>query len=222
MIVSDLQVRSATDPAVVKRYQQAMASGEVFPLLVAAELEAILILVDGFHRIAAMKALGIDATEVKVHRVASLEEARWLAGKANLRHGKQLKPRERREVFRAYVHAGQHRFRGRKGGRLKSYREMSADLGGVPHSSLRNWTRRDFPSVFRAMSGGSDDAPPHGGLTGAQDLSATLERQATDALRQATASVNLIVDAGARYRLWAVAGELRDALEEQGIVKPPF
>lgn len=218
-----LQVRGGTDPRVVKRYRQAMAADEVFPPLLVAEVNGALLLVDGFHRLAAMAALCMDSSPVEIHRAASVREARWLAAQANLRHGEPLKARARRVAFNAYVRAMQHRRGARKGGRLKSYREISRDLGGIPHTTIRNWMKRDFPSVAAAI-GGQDEYPQRspGGLPDV-DTGTILYREAAEALNRAVAAAQAIFDTGARYRLWERAGELREALEGgPGIEKPDF
>jgi len=91
VLLSDMQVRRKTDARIVKQCRQAMSAGEVFPPVGVAEVSGALVLIDGFHRVAAMRALGLQQALADVQQVATLEEARWLAAQANLRHGLAVK-----------------------------------------------------------------------------------------------------------------------------------
>ena len=62
-------------------------------------------------------------------------------------------------MFRAFVKAKQHR---KPNGRLKSYREIAAEIGGTKsHNTINNWMREDYPAIARAMGGA--DGPGSGG-----------------------------------------------------------
>ena len=212
-LLPQMQLRTKTDPATVKRYAQAMNHGVVFPPILVANLAGVLILVDGFHRVAAMTSLGIRQTPAEVREVATLEEARWLAAKANLTHGLPLKTKERRAVFRAYVKASQHRYGGDRGG-LKSYREMAGDLGGAHYTTLRNWMRSDFPSVFAAMS--DDTGAALGGLPLPEPRGRVFAREASEALDKALAALPGVTEPEDRGWLLAKVEDLRAALVEAG------
>lgn len=213
--VSDMQVRTRTDAGVVKRYAQAMRAGAEFPPIIVADVDGVLLLVDGFHRVSAMSALGISETPAVIVKSATIAEARWLAGKANLSHGFNLKARERRSVFQAYVHASQHRKGTGKRGPLKSYREMGSDLGGIPHTSVRRWMQRDFPSVFLAM--GEDHANARGGLPDAESASRVFAREVESALDHAMATLSGVSDPVERGRLLAKVDALKQAIEEASV-----
>lgn len=220
VVLPEMQLRAKTDPGTIKRYAQAMRSGVEFPPILAADLDGAFILVDGFHRVAAMQSLGIRQTPADVRPVSTLEDARWLAARANLTHGLPLKAGERREVFRAYVRASQHR-RGGKRGALKSYRDMAADLGGMAHTTLRNWTKRDFPSVFRALGG--DDGPAPGGLPDTEPSGQIFAREASEALDKAIAALPGVTDAADRGLLLEKVEALKAAIEEAGVeAEAPF
>ena len=91
---------------------------------------------------------------------AGLEEVKWIGAEANLTHGRPLKSKEYREVFRAYIRAGKHR----KGRRFKGYREIAEDLRGMhPHATIWQWMRRDFPQIAGRM-GRADEFRAKGGL----------------------------------------------------------
>ncbi len=209
-----MQVRAKTDPGTVKRYAQAMRVGAEFPPVEAVELDGVLVLVDGFHRIAAMESIGLTEVSANITPVASLEEARWLAARANLLHGLPLKAGERRGVFRAYMHARQHRRGGQKGA-LKSYREIAGDIGGASYNTVRNWMLADFPRVFRAM-GGQDGAGP-GELTEADTPGQRFAKEVHNALDKALAALPGVADPVARGRLLVKVEELAFAIEEAGV-----
>ena len=211
-LLEELQVRRQTDPKVVEDYRRAMQAGAVFPPIVVARVNGAVVLVDGFHRVGAFRALHIDAVEAEVIPAATLEDARWEAARANLAHGLRLKRGERRGVFRAYVQARRHRHEGRRRGRLKSYREMSADLPGFPHTSLRNWMRQDFPSVFRALAGGEVKAGARGGLPPPRKPEVALANEAAHALSAAAAALAGVTDADLRAELLEQVEALRAAL----------
>jgi hypothetical protein len=213
-LLREVQPRTKTDRATVKRYAQAMANGTDFPPILVANLKGVLILLDGFHRVAAMTSLNMDQTPAEVHEVATLEEARWLAAKANLTHGLPLKARDRRAVFRAYVGASQHR-KGGPRGVLKSYREMAADLGGVHYTTLRNWTRCDFPSVFAAIGG--DTNVGLGGLPEPEPPGRLFAREASEALDKALAALAGVTEPEDRGWLLTKVEALKEALEDAGV-----
>ncbi|MFP6862575.1 ParB N-terminal domain-containing protein [Pseudomonas sp.] len=152
----DFQIRTRLCTSTVNRYASAIKAGADMPPLQVALVDGVHILVDGFHRAAAYEALGyaeVDASVIEATR----DNALWMAAEANTRHGLPLTGKEHREVFRTYIRTGQHL----KGKRRKSYREMQADLQ-KQHTTLRNWTEKDFPGLFRVMGG--DNRSAEGGL----------------------------------------------------------
>jgi hypothetical protein len=135
----------------VKRYMGAYRAGKALPPILVKEHNAGYILIDGWHRVAALHELGERTVEAEIVQDAQLEDIRWLAGKANLTHGKPMRPKEYRAIFRAYIDAGQHR-EGET--RLKSYREISADLEGARGvSTLHGWMKADYPEIAARMAG---------------------------------------------------------------------
>jgi hypothetical protein len=87
-------------------------------------------------------------------------EAEWAAAEANTTHGLPLKPQEKREVFRHYVHTKQHR----DGRKFKSYRDIARELHGIAgKSTLQRWMATYFPSIASKMATGrpaETAAPP--------------------------------------------------------------
>lgn len=159
-----MQVRKKLDKRAIASYRSMTSAGSTPPLIKVACVPAArgaererLVLVDGWHRMEA----GALITEGALVRalVASMSEddARWEAAQANMHHGVQLKPSERRAVFAAYVKAGKHRTRDG----YKSWRTMASELM-QPHSTLRTWMRKDFRGIYARMRGDEGDQP--GGL----------------------------------------------------------
>lgn len=153
------QVRGQTNAATVNSYARAMRSGASFPPLTVVNVGGSLILVDGFHRRAAYEKNGEWQAPCEIKECESLEQALWLAFNANMRHGLPLKSKAKRDAFRAYVEAGNHRV---KGGGVQTYRDIAAAIPGSTHVSIWRWMQKDFPALFVEMSGGGEDAP--GGL----------------------------------------------------------
>lgn len=164
VVDSTFQIRKGRlNSAQVKRYADAMKTGQRFPAIKAMKVKGRLVLVDGFHRLAAAKYAGcLEALDVVVVGEGSAAEALWLAFEANRQHGLPLKTRELRDGFRAYVRARKNQT---ADGKLKSYRDISKDLG-VGHTTIRGWMQRFFPGVFRRMSNPNDGpvTPGEGGI----------------------------------------------------------
>ena len=157
-IIKDVnfQVRNAINQATVKRYADMMKAGKKLAPIKLASVDGSLMLVDGWHRVAAHESLGLETAQAEIV-VCSFKEAQWLAASANLEHGLPLKISEMRNVFRAYIETGRH-ITGKK---MQSYREIGTILG-KPHTTIRNWMLEDFPDVAEKMGGG--EATETGGL----------------------------------------------------------
>lgn len=141
------QMRQKLDGATVSRYATVLANGSTLPPVKLAEVNGALVLVDGWHRVAAHRKLGTFDIEATVD-AASEKDALWMAAQANLTHGLPLKSREVRAVFRAYMDAGKYW----KGRRPKSYREIAEDLGNLKtHQTIANWMSKDYRDVARLM-----------------------------------------------------------------------
>lgn len=142
------QMRAKLDAGAVKRYEGVYRSGKAMPPVKVAQVDGVFILVDGWHRVAALERLGQTQVEAEVVDT-SRDEALWMAAQANLEHGVPLKAKELREVFRAYVRSKRHVL---PRGKFKSYRDIGAELG-KPASTIYNWMSKDFPRVAAKMAG---------------------------------------------------------------------
>lgn len=120
------------------------------PPLDVALINDVLVLFDGFHRFEAMNGVGMTSAAVRIHHGRSYVELPYLGARNNLTHGLPMTNRDvRKIVFRSYVKSKNNK----DGKRYKSYREIASDFGSLySYNTFRNWMRKDFPSVFRAMS----------------------------------------------------------------------
>lgn len=213
-IVQDdqLQVRAKLDAGFIDRYANAYKQDVEMPPVTVAEINGAFILVDGWHRIAALQSLQKDCVEVRIIP-STMREAHWLAAQANLTHGLALKTRELQEVFKKYVKAHKHFVSmGTSGKRhtLKSYREIATDLGGYrAHTTIRNWMKKYFPNVYRRMS---DDPIPSKGQGGLIDedfkpISATVR----DNINNVRAAYRGVTDPDEKAQL---IGEVEKLLEQ--------
>lgn len=141
---SEFQVRSKLCQATVNRYAAAIKAGQQLPPLSVALVDGVPCLVDGYHRAAALELLGNYSAEAVVITATKLD-AQWMAAKANMQHGLQLKSKELRQAFRVYIRTGQHR-KGR--GKRKSLREIGQEMGRS-HVTIRNWMAQDFPKLAK-------------------------------------------------------------------------
>ena len=169
-----MQVRDRLDKQNMHRIRSAYRAGTELPPLALAFVEGddtFPIVLDGHHRVTVLEALAAEARlrgspasmTAQATFVALTEaEARFQAALANTTHGLQLKPRESRRVFAAYVKAGRHR----KGDEFRSYRDIGKDMGR-DHKTIIAWMKADFPSEAarmtepeKATEGGDGPPPP--------------------------------------------------------------
>ena len=183
--VADFQVRNKLHAPALKRYRQQMDAGSLPPPIKAARLPSgALVLVDGWHRMEC-GALQVDhladggSTVLAMVAEMTEEVARWEAATSNLGHGVPVKARELRKVFAAFVKAGKHR---RRSGKYLSYRDIGTALG-VGHTTIHNWMKHGFPSVFRAI-GGVEHGNPNG-EPARYDIPTVEQLQAQEAIRKA-------------------------------------
>lgn len=143
------QIRERLDQGAVARYANAYRNGVQLPPVQVAQVGKALILVDGFHRVAALVRLGLSTVEAVI-TPTEVRKALWLAAQANLTHGVALTTKERRAAFRAYIRAGQHK--DERGG-FKSYRTIAEELGFMSLGGVHRRMQLDFPKLAAKMSG---------------------------------------------------------------------
>lgn len=159
-----LQVRKEMSRETIRNYETAYKNQVELPPLVVTPrpgklpTECTYLLLSGFHRFEALKNIGQENVKAKIVETpldASPHLLRWIGGSENLTNGLPMKKRDIRELFRAYVKAGQHK----EGRGFKSYRTIAKELALVTHQTLHNWMEVDFPGVFKAMGKADQDIP---------------------------------------------------------------
>lgn len=150
------------------RYAALIKNGVELPPVDVALMDGVLYLVDGFHRVRALKEAGRCRVKAVV-KPMTWPEAVKMAVQANTKHGIPLKKKDIRRAFRMFIKAGLHKKRvGIGKGRivLMSYREVTEHAVGnaVAHGTVRNWIKRDFPSLFEQMGRPDEERYIKGGL----------------------------------------------------------
>ncbi|WP_295958951.1 hypothetical protein [Rhodoferax sp.] len=210
--VHGLQVRHRLNEGAIKRYQDQTRAGSLPPpIKIGRTPTGALFLVDGWHRMEAGALQTVD--ELNGREVLALvadlseREVRWEAAQANMGHGVQLKPKEYREVFRAFVKAGKCKL---PRGRLMSYREI-APLIGKGHTTIRTWMMADFASIAERMGG------DEGGNVNAEQPPAELvtlaDEQCAEAVQAAKMALLALPGLSPQQR-HKVAEHLREVLQE--------
>lgn len=148
------QHREYLREATIREYFTKYRNGEEFPPLLVAQIKEGLFLIDGFHRFEALKRLchkqKPKLVPVEIVQCRDEKEARWIAAQRNMRHGLPLTRKDRRNVFNAYVGAGQHWKVYRK--QYKSWRQIAKDMG-IDHKTARDWMEKDHRKIWEKMSG---------------------------------------------------------------------
>jgi ParB-like chromosome segregation protein Spo0J len=124
---ADLQPRVVVDEAVVEEYREQLADGAVFPPVTVYRVENLLLLVDGWHRVAAARRAGLLEVEAEV-RVGTREDAILAACGANAHHGLRRTNADKRRSVHAVLRT--------EWARGKSCREV-ARACGVSHEFAR-------------------------------------------------------------------------------------
>jgi len=150
------QVRvRGTDHSMVTRYATSLKGNpRCMPPILVAQVGTRLLVVDGWHRLAAHRRAGLRWVYAEV--VPTSEEgALWMAAQANLTNAKPLSGADLKQAFRMYVKARRYKA---EGGGYNTYREIAADFANLKaYTTFRNWMISYAPSVALAMSRGEGD-----------------------------------------------------------------
>lgn len=123
------QPRSALDFAAIDDYAEAMAAGVKFPPVVIFHDGEHYWLADGFHRLKAAFASGLDAIDCEL-RQGTLEDAQWYSFSANKTNGlRRTNEDKQRAVKSALLHA--------RAASMSNY--AIARHVGVDEATVRNW-----------------------------------------------------------------------------------
>jgi hypothetical protein len=150
------QVRNKLNEQAIGKYKEAYRLDRQLDPIRVADVGGMLILVDGWHRVTALKQLGnayVDAEIVPMSR----DDALWAASIANAKHGVPLSKEEHVNVFRNYIATGRHiKDEGPTGITHKSYREIADELPiNRSYGTIRNWMNELYPDIAKAMGGSS-------------------------------------------------------------------
>lgn len=212
-----LQVRVKLDEATIKGYAAKYRTGVDMAPIKVAVVEGVPLLVDGWHRLAALKSNGSTTAQAVVIEGITRADAEWMAAQANVAHGLPLKAKEVRNVFRSYIRARKH-LKGR--GKTKSYRDIAEELGtGTSFNTVQRWMWKDFPDIAKRM-GGAEDFKGKGGLREVDDEGRYLDL-AQKGVEQAVAAARGITSEEARGRLIAALEAAVDAVKAAGPWVPP-
>ena len=143
------QIRNSTDTKTVKAYANAMKAGSEFPPVTIADINGRLFLIDGFHRYEAVLSVGGKEIRAIITKMTDREALRASAV-ANLTHGLRLTKSEKIKAFKQFIKGGGHLD---ERGRLKSYREIAAELHGIAaYTTIRLWMLKYFPKIAKKMT----------------------------------------------------------------------
>lgn len=142
-----LQFRVAMSDWQVAKLVDAYNSGEKVAPIRVALVDGVPLVTDGWHRLEALKQLGWKVVSALVTE-ATAEEAQLDAALANTQHGLPLKPKEHKKAQRTalalYLRMKRHLT---AKGKVKSFRDIGLELGGIDHTTIRRWIINDHPRI---------------------------------------------------------------------------
>jgi len=97
---SGLQPRVATDPKVVERYVEALNNGAEFPPVTVVEIDGVLPLCDGFHRLEAYRKAGFTSIPARVVKHITPNEAFILSVRLNQKNALQFSAKDLMHIAR--------------------------------------------------------------------------------------------------------------------------
>jgi len=151
------QIRLALSEEAVRRYLKMYELGTQPPLppIDVGDVNGVLVLVDGFHRVRALELLGRHTVSATIRPIVSLEEAQYQGAAVNDRKGVPLNFKERQRLFKAWIRAGHHYLPGRPHDRrwlnMKSYREIAAEFA-VAHTTAARMVEKASPALAQEMN----------------------------------------------------------------------
>lgn len=221
-----LQARKVLDKGAVKLYADMTKEGSKPPPIKVARADGRLYLLDGWHRMEAGALQLRDDSFVGrcvLAVVATMPPERmpWEAARANVGHGVRYKASEFRNVFKAWIKAKNHH-KGRR--EYMSYREMAEAFGlGPSYGTLRTWVKKDFPSLFVALSGLDHGNEAAGTYT---PEVVTMEDQHSSEARKTMATLHqhaeALEDAENRWDVLQALEATAAMLRAKGVKEPAF
>jgi hypothetical protein len=207
------QMRGALIKALVKKYRGIYKADSYMPPIELADIKGALVLVSGWHRLAAQVELGRQEVDATVKKMTA-REAHWRAAQANLDHGEPYGKPGLRKAFTAFIETRQYK---KPDGKPMSYREMATAFSGGPsYGTLRNWVEKDHPVLFKALGkhqGGEFSLDGMEAIEKQTEEQASMERFKT-ALAVAVAESRGIGDPRARTKLDAAMTKAHEAIRK--------
>jgi hypothetical protein len=144
--LNELQFREKLDLGKIQTYAHVYSSEEhSMPPIHLALIDGALVLVDGWHRLAALKKLGRTEAEAIIEEM-TIEQAIGKAALCNLKHGVPLSRREIKTAFIGYMKA--NLFIDDKG-KAKSSRILESEFYGVvKYKTMLEWLKHELPEIY--------------------------------------------------------------------------
>ncbi len=228
--LSRYQMREKLDSQAITRYSKQVIFGSKMPPIGVAWFgDEFFVVVDGFHRHAALLSLGdLEKSYRPSIEIVAItdEEARDYARLANIDHGVPLKTRDIKNILRSFMEDERY---------IKevdeddcpdecySLREIASEVlkGRVHYTTVRNWLVREFPEEYSWMTycnvRDAIEEPDTGGLTQTELKVDRLVMQGLDLLEQLKAYVPHLRESESAIR---VIRELADYFEGVEIRNP--
>lgn len=199
------QVRVELDKIKVEQYKTALLAGATFPPIEIADVDGVPLLTDGWHRLAALEALGRTEVDANV-TLATAREAAYMAVQANLRHGLPLRAADFRKAFRLYIKAKCHIKPPH--GNFKSLRTIASELGGTrSHVTIHRWLQKEFPKIAEQFSAETPTGGK-GNMTTARDVFKGNAKSTAEALYNARDTFTGIPKEADKRRIISLAEDI--------------
>lgn len=140
------QIRDKINKEKVKEYKAAYRNETNMPPVLIANVKKVLYLVDGFHRIEALKELGQRYVDAFIFHTANIDNARFHGALENTKNGLPLKSAEKERIFDLYIQA--RKYRCVESG-YKSIRQIARDLGFWSPNTVSSRLRKHYGAIYK-------------------------------------------------------------------------
>lgn len=159
------QGRTRLDKKVLKTYMLMYLRGQEFDPVEITQVNQVLILTDGWHRVRASELAGKQKIKAVI-KEGDEKQAFFNAITANLRHGLQVKQADKRLLFRMYMDSGQYR----KGNYTKSFREIAGDFNNlISHMTVKRWIQKEYRFTYQMWYSRQDEGTGNIHSSGVQE-----------------------------------------------------
>lgn len=162
------QIRDSLNLGAVQAYRRRYLVGSYMPPIEVANVDGAYYLIDGYHRLEALRLLDKHEVLARIRSLPTIEEAMWIGGEINSAHGVKLTREERRKRFKLYLRMGRHFIPGKPQTIrwVKSYRKIGEDFG-ITHPTaekLVKWADRKLWQALAERGQGQLERSDSGGL----------------------------------------------------------